>query len=253
MNFDVITATRRRLRRLTWSVIGAAGAFAIVVLLVLATGHSAATTSPPPAPVAITVHPGAPSPTLTRRPEPLLPPGMRWDRIGGVDLPVSAATGPADLSGGRARGFAHTPAGAVVAAAHLVARTTAELGPAVFEPTIREQVVGPDAAAMATVVADTYTQTCAQQGIPYGQPLGNLPAALVAARIDHYTPTTAALELLTSAVDGTGVIRYATTTLTMSYVDQDWRLVAPSDGRWDSQVTIVDPTTLTGFRPLTAG
>ena len=49
---------------------------------------------------------------------------------------MSAATGPRQTVGGLARGFAHTQAGAVVAAVHLLVRTTAQVGPAVFDPTL---------------------------------------------------------------------------------------------------------------------
>ena len=78
----------------------------------------------------------------------LLPAEVSWTRLAGVDLPMSPDTGPTQTEGGLARGFAHTPAGAVVAALHLLVRTTPQVGPAVFDPTMTDQVVGCDAAAM---------------------------------------------------------------------------------------------------------
>ena len=108
----------------------------------------------------------------------MLPADVRWVRVAGVDLPVSAATGPTQAVGGLARGFAHTPAGAVVAALHLLVRTSPQVGPAVFDPTITAQVVGPDAGGDARQVTADYQQAAAAAGIAYGQPLGDLPATL---------------------------------------------------------------------------
>ena len=170
--------------------------------------------------------------------------------MAGVDLPVSAATGPAQKVGGLARGFAHTQPGAVVAAVHLLVRTTAQVGPVVFEPTLAEQVVGEHAPAMRTAVADSYREAAARTGVVYGQPLGDLPATVAGVRVDGYTDAQATLSVLTSAVDATGFTRYAATRLSLMWTDDDWHLVAPPGGRWDSEVRIVDPAQIAGYPPL---
>src|SRR5690606_21402650 len=164
----------------------------------------------------------------------LLPPvGVTWTRLAGVDLPVSAAPGPAQISGDLARGFAPSPAGAVVAALHLLVRTTAQVGPAVFEPTIDEQVTGEHATAMRYVVGDLYRAGAARAGVTYGQPLGDLPADLVGIRLDAYTDTRAEVSVLAAAPDATGVAHYAATPVTVVWADGDWRLLAPPGGAWD--------------------
>ena len=54
----------------------------------------------------------------------------------------------------------------------------------------------------------------------------------------------------TSVLDATGVTRYAATTVRVSFVAGDWRLVAPREGRWDSEVVLLDPDEVGGYRPL---
>jgi hypothetical protein len=252
MTLEVITAARRRTRRrLTIAVLIGVGVVAALVypagLYVNAHLNDEAVSSPataaPPSPAA--------SATATA-PGVALPAEVTWVRVAGVDLPTSLATGPAQTVGGLARGFAHTPAGAVVAAVHLLVRTTPDVGPAVFEPTLTGQVVGEHAAAMRRTVADVYTQAAAEQGVAYGQPLGDLHATVAGIRVDTYTPLQATLSVLTSAVDTTGVTRYAATTVTLSWTNGDWLLVAPPDGRWDSQVRLLDPASIGGYPPLRA-
>jgi hypothetical protein len=242
MTLEVIAAARRRTRR--------TGLLALLALAVLGC-------------LVVVIHDHAGDPTASARPvgaspsthvstfaAGLLPDDVTWTRVSGVDLPVSPTAGPADTSGGLARGFAHTPAGAVLATLHLLVRTTPHVGPAVFEPTLASQVVGEWAPAMRQAVADDYQRGAAAAGIPYGQPLGDLPAALEGARIDAYSAEHADLSVLTAVADDTGSTRYAGTSLTVDWVEQDWRLVAPTSGRWDDKVYPVDPSQTTAFTAL---
>jgi hypothetical protein len=243
MTFEVIAAARRRARRT-----GLVALLAVTVLaccLVLVIQHSA---GDPTAPVR-TVS-ASPSPIVSTFGDGLLPDDVAWARVSGVDLPISPTAGPADTSAGLALGFAHTPAGALLAALHLLVRTTPQVGPAVFEPTLASQVVGESAPAMRQAVTDDYQRAAAAAGISYGQPLGDLPAALEGARIDAYSDEHADLSVLTAIVDDTGTTRYAGTSVTVDWVEQDWRLVAPPTGRWDGQVYPVDPSHITAFTAL---
>jgi hypothetical protein len=183
----------------------------------------------------------------------VLPADVQWTVVAGVALPVSPATGPAQSTGGLARGFAHTAAGAVVAAAHLLVRTTAQVGPRVFEPTLDEQVVGEYASAMRRAVENEYRDTAAARGIPYGEPLGDLPARVAGVLVVAYSDQQATLSILTQAVDATGVTRFAATTLTVMWQAGDWRLVAPLRGTWDTQVRIIAATDVHGYAPWPAG
>jgi hypothetical protein len=237
MTFDVITAARRRTRR-QFTVAVLIGIVVIAVLIYPAGLYVNAFPDDPPAPAIASA--AGPSRASTAPPGGVLGADVTWIRLAGVDLPVSASAGPADSVGGLARGFAHSRAGAVIAAVHLLVRTTAQVGPATFEPTLDKQVVGEHAQAMRRVVPDEYAQAAKRSGVGYGAPLAELPATVVGVRVDTYTDARAVLSVLTSAADAEGLIRYAATTVTLAWVDGDWRLVAPPDGRWDSQVRLVD-------------
>jgi hypothetical protein len=248
MTLDVIVAARRRTRRrLTVAVLIGVGVLAALVypagLYVNAhlDDEAMPSTSGPPA----SAPPATPS-----NDRGALPADVAFIRVAGVDLPVSAATGPAETVGGLARGFAHTRDGAVVAAVHLLVRTTPQVGPVVFEPTLADQVVGEFADAMRTHVANIYAQAAADAGVTYGQPLGGLSATVAGVRIDAYSDNQATLSVLTSAVDATSVTRNAATTIRLSFNGGDWRLVAPRDGRWDSDVVLLDPNQIGGYPPL---
>jgi hypothetical protein len=78
----------------------------------------------------------APSETLTAE-------NVKFSDVYGAQIPSSAA-GPKETAGGRALGFERSPAGAVLAAINIFARAESRPGPGVFEPTITEQVTGPD-------------------------------------------------------------------------------------------------------------
>ena len=248
MTIDVIVAARRRTRRrLTTTVLIGVGVLAVLVypagLYVNAHLDDGAIPSTP-GPHA------SPPPATAPDDRGVLPADVSFVRVGGVDLPVSAATGPAVTGGGLARGFAHTRAGAVVAAVHLLVRTTPQVGPVVFGPTLADQVVGQYADAMRSHVATAYAQAAADAGITYGQPLGELPATVAGVRVDAYTDTHTTLSVLTSALDATGVTRYAATTVELSYTGGDWRLVAPRDGQWETAVVVLDPDQISGYPSL---
>lgn len=244
MTYDVIAAARRRTRR-------RAGALTVAALILAALTCPAAQW----ASTRDGDDPTSPSPTSPALPTAtsgagLLPADVIWVRVAGVDLPTTPATGPARVEAGLARGFTDTRAGAVVAALHLLVRTTAQVGPEVFEPTLAEQVTGEHAAAMRAFVADSYARAAAELGIADGQPLGDLPATVVGARVDAYTQTHATLSMLTCAVDATGTTRYAATTVDLIYLRGDWRLVAPPDGRWDTRVRLIDLADTAAYPPI---
>jgi hypothetical protein len=251
MTLDVIVAARRRTRRqLAVTVLVGAGIVAAAVYpagLWVNSHLDDQAVAVAPATVA------APWPAGTAAPgTPVLDADVTWTRLAGVDLPASADTGPHEVVGGLARGFAHTRQGAVVAAVHLLVRTTPQVGPAVFGPTLAEQVVGEHTTAMRQLVADIYTQAVTTTGVLYGQPLGDLHATVAGIRIDTYTDDQATLGVLTSAPDAGGVTRYAATTVTLTWTSGDWRMVAPPQGRWDSQVRIIDRAQTGGYPPLRA-
>ena len=244
MTLDVISTARRRTRRLAVAILAGLGVLAALVYAagLYVNAHLDEQASTPPA----TATPPWPATTGGA----VLPAGVTWVSVAGVALPTSPATGPAQTSGDLARGFTHTTPGAVVAALHLLVRTTAQVGPRVFEPTIDEQVLGEHTAAMRQRVADEYRQAAARAAITYGEPLGDLPATIVGVRVEENTDTRVTVSVLTSATDTAGVPRYAATPVTVIWAGGDWRLLAPPQGSWDDLVRVVDPATAGGYPPL---
>ena len=87
---------------------------------------------------------------------------VRWTDYQGYQLPVSAQAGPRDTSDDLASGFADTPTGALLAVINVAARTAWQFGPAVFQPTIQDQVTGPYETQMLSADQDSYAAGAAQ-------------------------------------------------------------------------------------------
>jgi hypothetical protein len=252
MTVDVIAAARRRTRRLLTAIIAVCGGLALLIypagLYVDAhLGQSTPSTSPPV----------KSTPSVSASPSPqsdlVLAADTVWVALAGVDLPESSTTGPHDVSDGLARGFAHTTVGSVVAALHLAVRTTPNVGPAIFEPTLQDQVVGPSAEAMSQAVEADYQQSATRLGVHYGQPLGDLPAHPVGVQVVAATTDQVDLSLLTEAADAAGVGQFAACAVSVVWSDGDWRLLAPPGGRWDDQVRIVDGAEIGAWSPIRVG
>ena len=248
MTIDLIDAARARTRRLLLIITGAVLLLGPSISFAIAYAV-AVDDSGPALPVPLTASPG---PWIIVPGEVRLPADTTWTRVAGVLLPAAPSTGPALVEQGLASGFMPTAQGAVVAALHLLVRTTPQVGPDIFEPTIQAQVVG-EAQALHRAVIDDYTAGAAALGVTYGQPLGDLPATLVGVRVEEAQAERVQVAVLTAALDSTGTRRYAATTVTMLWSDDDWRLLAPPAGSWDAVVRLVDPTSVADYPPLRWG
>jgi hypothetical protein len=178
------------------------------------------------------------------------PTDLTWITVAGLDLPVSATAGPRDLAGGRARGFSQTPAGAVLAALHLLVRSSPQVGPRVWEPTLREQVVGPDVAAYTDAVNQDYETARERLQVPYGEPLGRIYASIGGVRVDAYSPQAASLRVLIEAPGGDGGIARAATVVQVSWSGTDWQLIAPPRGDWSTVRVLISADLAAGYTPL---
>lgn len=252
MTVDVIDRARRTTRRRlgnALAVLAAASlATAAVVLAVTGAGPAQPPSAPAPAePQLVDRDSGAAGQSST------LPADLRWTEVSGALLPVSASAGPHDSSAGLARGFAHTPAGAVLAGFHLLVRVTPQAGAAVFEPTLRSQVVGPDAAAMRDQVAHDYDDLRGRAQVPYGQPGGRLYATLRGYRVDSYNPDLAGVRVLTASATTDGGEVLTDVLIELRWTGGDWALVAPPDGRWDSVITVVPAEQTGGYQLIHPG
>ncbi|WP_328384349.1 hypothetical protein OHQ88_34370 (plasmid) [Micromonospora zamorensis] len=243
MTYDIIDRARRRTRR---TVTAAIASVAVVTALgtVVAVHHDPSARSSA----------GASPTSASGSGEDggvELPTDLRWTPIAGVSLPQSGQAGPHDTVGGLARGFSHNKAGAVLAAVHIVVRVAPQVGPSVFDQTLRGQVIGPDAAVMRSRVAQDYDQLRANADVPYGQPVGHLAAALRGYRFTAYTAHEASLQILTEGRDGDGKSVLAASAVRLQWTGSDWSLVAPPGGDFNAAVSLAGDAT--GFHLFTTG
>ena len=212
---------------------------AAVAAILLATGLAFALTGRPPAS-------REPAATATARPagaagsvsqgQPQVPgvslASVRWSGFYGVELPISAQAGPYDTSAGIATGFAHTPLGALLAAVNIGVRANAQWGPRIFTAVIRDQVTGPDAAALLADCLSAYGQASRSAGVTGGRPLGDVDVAEEAFRWVAYTPADATLDLVSAGPGSQGVTVMAVTRIGVLWSGGDWRVIAPPGGDW---------------------
>ncbi|MGW2625820.1 hypothetical protein [Micromonospora taraxaci] len=247
MTYDVISRARRTTRRRVTAILIAATAAvcAAAAAAIISAGPNRSATSP--------MGPVLVRPETTSGGQAALPDDLDWVDVAGVSIPVSKQSGPHITSDGQARGFAHDRGGALLAAVHIIVRVNPQVGPDVFEPTLRTQVVGADAVAMRAQVAQAYDELRGQVGVADGQPVGRLNATLLGYRIVSYTDDEVALRLLTEAPDGSGNSPMVSTEIRVRWTGSDWALLAPAGGTFDQAVTVVlDPYTAM-FLPFSAG
>jgi hypothetical protein len=173
--------------------------------------------------------------------------GWHAIRLDGAPVPVSPAAGPFTRGQHLASRFTDTPAGAVLAAVGIAVRTSGQLGPAIFIPTIARQVTGTGSAALLAAARADYAQaaTAHQPGRP-GGPAGKATAAARGFRLTSWTPAAATVQVITIAdgADGRGVV----TGLQVRWQRGDWRLVAPPGGNFAAAAS--PAASLSGFTAL---
>ena len=161
--------------------------------------------------------------------------GWQAVMLDGAPVPVSAADGPARTGGGLASGFADTRAGAVLAAVNIAVRTSGDLGPDIFVPTITGQITGPGAAALLAAGWQEYTQaTAQQQGAAPGGPAGPATAAVTAFRLASWSPAAAAVTVTAAATAAGSGPAQVMISLQVRWSGRDWQLAAPAGGAFPS-------------------
>jgi hypothetical protein len=171
--------------------------------------------------------------------------GPRWADFHGIQLPESAKDGPRHTRGGLAWGFADTQDGALLAAVNIAVRTAAQWGPDIYQPTIRHQVTGPDAAALLEADASDYAALRAAAHVRPGQPAGRGYAVEAGFRFVAYTPAGATVDIVTEGPGGSGTTVIVATRIGVVWQRGDWRVVAPPGGNWASSATAI--SSLTGY------
>ncbi|MDQ1245812.1 MAG: hypothetical protein QG597_179 [Actinomycetota bacterium] len=203
----------------------AAGLVAVIIVLGLFLTLRGSGTTPPPGdgaegPATTPAAGGqappvtVPGPAAEEVPRVTAPP-VTWSLYKGVALPVSATAGPRDLDGDVAAGYAHTPTGALVAAAQVSSRYgIADNWRSVVDRSIAR---GPGRDVwiatrskydkLASVSPGTY---CQITGFSF---------------ID-YQPSRAVIQLANRCSSG----QLQTVPITVSWQDGDWKLVLQPDG-----------------------
>jgi hypothetical protein len=156
--------------------------------------------------------------------------GVSWRDYHGVLLPYSSGDGPRIVRGDLASGFARTPLGALLAAVHVAVRANAQWGPKVFEPTIKDQVIGPDAASLLAATQGLYDKR--RGHLRDGAALGRAYAVLEGFRWQGYSADTASLDLVSAGPGDSDVTVRAVTRLQLRWQNGDWRVIAPPGGTW---------------------
>ncbi|MGI8682382.1 MAG: hypothetical protein ACR2JO_09725 [Mycobacteriales bacterium] len=173
--------------------------------------------------------PAAPDATVPNSP----PPGITWGLFQGVALPSSHSSGPTRVSGPVYAGYAHTPTGALLAAAQISSRYLISPGQDWRQVEERQVVPGPG--------RDVYVQKRAKvdsTSVPpgtYGQFAGF--------RFVTYSPDVAVVQFVSRFSSGN--LQVATDTV--RWLDGDWKLQLQPDG--SATPTVQSVSTLAGFVP----
>jgi hypothetical protein len=152
---------------------------------------------------------------------------------------VSPSHGPRNLDGGLASGFSQDEAGAALAAVHILLRSSPNVGPDVFGPTISAQVAGANQAAMKLSVQQQYDELVASTGAEPGAAIPG-DAEIVGYRIvsfgDDKAAARVAVALGSPELDVSG--RLVEFDIALQWAGSgDWQVVAPPLGDWGSVAT----------------
>ncbi|MER5458718.1 hypothetical protein ABT008_28505 [Micromonospora sp. NPDC002389] len=172
---------------------------------------------------------GAPPPAAASTPDQALPTavptaapdGVRWELVGPHAVPVSAA-GPMQFTRTTASDFTHTPEGALIAAAQIIARSSYSLSEEYWRPTIEQQFVPSADRDRLLAVLEAEDSAPADPGAM---------SQIAGFSYQSYTPDTAVIGLVLRAPSA-GTARYHVLSLTLLWRGGDWRMQAPPGGSW---------------------
>jgi hypothetical protein len=161
------------------------------------------------------------------------PTDVQWQLYQREALPYSAAAGPRTIEGAVARGYAHTPTGALIAALQIGARKLLSPGDAWRQVVDRQIVPGPG--------RDRLIQLRSQITVTADDPPDPRMGQTSGFRFVTYTPDIAVIEFATKFGDG----HMQVTTSTVRWSDGDWKELLQPDGS-ESPTAQAIPD-LTGF------
>lgn len=146
-------------------------------------------------------------------------PAISWSIVGDEPVPSSPLHGPRNTEGGLAKGFTHDTLGAALAAVNIGTRLASEVGPQVYEPTVRQQCFGNvdseieqirDSVSTTPAGADKYSEVWYR--VASGDPTSDLVLISIAAK----TPQ--------STTDG----GFTALDVTMRWANGDWKMQVPT-------------------------
>jgi len=237
----VTPASRARRRTLTAAAVVMVIATVGLAVVLAQGGRDSGGPAPGRRPVAPASVPGT---SATQLPQVSLA-ELRWSNYHGVRLPSSPAAGPRDTGGGLASGYSDTPLGALLGALNIAVRANAQWGPDIFGPTIRDQVTGPDAAALLAGCQSDYGQASQAAHITGGRSLGNAYVTEQAFRWVSYTPADATVDLVNAGPGSQGATVRAVTQIQVTWDGADWKVIAPPGGDWGNSAALL--TSLDGY------
>jgi len=229
----------RRARTIVAAVIVALIALAAVAVIWATRGSDSAPVAAPSPSAPVSASPSAassasPTAAVPQQAVPTIPPeGVRWSLFQGVALPSSRTAGPARTSGPVYAGYAHTPTGALLAAAQISYRYLISPGND-WRQVVDQQVVpgpGRDVYAQKRAKVDSTSVTPGT----YGQ--------LAGFRVVTYSPDTAVIQYVTRFADGSMQV----VTDTVHWLNGDWKLQLQPDGSETPTAQTVG--SLAGFVP----
>jgi hypothetical protein len=169
---------------------------------------------------------------LAVSPPTAVPAGISWSLYQSVALPSSPTAGPVTFNGDIATGYAHTPVGALIAAANISTRYFLALDSDYRQAA--EAMVAP------CVGRDAWIALRAKESHPMADPAGTY-AQVAGFNFLSYSPADSVVQLATRAADG-GLQAVPEHVVWLS---GDWRLVLSPDG---GQSTNAQPlASLAGF------
>jgi hypothetical protein len=224
---DDLGAPARRRSRLLLALLAA---ISVGVLVLAALGVAALLRSEDPA----AAPPAAATPSTAEFQDEII-----WVDVAGVRLPVSRTHGPRVTADGLASGFARSPEGAALAAAHVLIRTGPTVGPDVFEPTITTQVTGPNVGAMKLLVDEQYEELRRAADTPSGDPVPGADAEVVGYRVAAFDGDegSASVEIVLGSPELQAAAHYVQFTVALDWQNNDWWVVAPPQGDWGTVST----------------
>jgi hypothetical protein len=182
-----------------------------------------------------TTHTAAPKPRHS--PAAAAQPELTWTDFHGIELPTSTQDGPRHGRKGLVWGFTDTRTGALLAAVNITVRTAAQWGPAIYRPTIRHQVTGPDAALLLSNDTSDYAALRAADHVRPGQPAGRAYATEAAYRFVSWAPKNATVDIVSEGPSSGSATVTTVTEIQLTWLHGDWHVVAPAAGNWASSAT----------------